>query len=56
MSAALVESMAADFEPDHFTDDYQVQLRQLIDAKLERATRWIPKRRSVFRPRRAKAK
>jgi DNA end-binding protein Ku len=36
MSAALVDSMAADFEPDHFTDDYQVQLRQLIDAKLEK--------------------
>ncbi|UKA75836.1 non-homologous end joining protein Ku [Arthrobacter sp. FW306-07-I] len=35
MSAALVESMAADFEPDSFTDEYQVQLRQLIDAKLE---------------------
>lgn len=35
MSAALVESMAADFDPAHFTDDYQTQLRQLIDAKLE---------------------
>jgi DNA end-binding protein Ku len=36
MSAALVESMAADFEPDQFTDDYQVQLRKLIEAKLEK--------------------
>ncbi|NUT72611.1 Ku protein [Pseudarthrobacter sp. C4D7] len=35
MSAALVESMAADFEPSSFTDEYQVQLRQLIEAKLE---------------------
>ncbi|WP_457947860.1 Ku protein [Pseudarthrobacter sp. alpha12b] len=35
MSAALVESMAADFEPTSFTDEYQVQLRQLIEAKLE---------------------
>jgi len=35
MSAALVDSMAADFEPDQFTDDYQLQLRQLIDAKIE---------------------
>ncbi|KRE86603.1 non-homologous end joining protein Ku [Arthrobacter sp. Soil764] len=35
MSAALVESMAADFDPTSFTDEYQVQLRQLIDAKLE---------------------
>jgi DNA end-binding protein Ku len=36
MSAALVESMAADFEPESFTDDYQAQLRQLIEAKLEK--------------------
>ncbi|WP_426227256.1 Ku protein [Pseudarthrobacter sp. DSP2-3-2b1] len=36
MSAALVESMAADFDPDHFTDEYQVQLRTLIEAKLEK--------------------
>jgi DNA end-binding protein Ku len=36
MSAALVDSMAADFEPDQFTDDYQHQLRQLIEAKLEK--------------------
>ncbi|TLM87984.1 Ku protein [Pseudarthrobacter sp. NamE5] len=35
MSAALVESMAADFDAAAFTDDYQVQLRQLIEAKLE---------------------
>jgi DNA end-binding protein Ku len=36
MSAALVESMASDFEPAQFTDDYQAQLRQLIEAKLEK--------------------
>jgi DNA end-binding protein Ku len=36
MSAALVDSMAADFEPDQFTDDYQVQLRTLIEAKLDK--------------------
>ncbi|CAH0270224.1 Non-homologous end joining protein Ku [Arthrobacter sp. Bi83] len=36
MSAALVESMASDFEPEQFTDDYQSQLRQLIEAKLEK--------------------
>ncbi|MFC8409819.1 Ku protein [Arthrobacter sp. NPDC057259] len=35
MSAALVDSMAADFDPAQFTDDYQLQLRQLIDAKIE---------------------
>ncbi|MDQ0848096.1 DNA end-binding protein Ku [Arthrobacter sp. B3I9] len=36
MSAALVDSMAADFDPEQFTDEYQLQLRQLIDAKLEK--------------------
>ena len=36
MSAALVDSMASDFEPDQFTDDYQEQLRQLIEAKLDK--------------------
>lgn len=35
MSAALVESFEADFEPEKFTDDYQVQLRELIEAKLK---------------------
>jgi DNA end-binding protein Ku len=35
MSAALVDSMAGDFEPGQFTDEYQVQLRKLIDAKIE---------------------
>ncbi|UFS59948.1 non-homologous end joining protein Ku [Subtercola endophyticus] len=35
MSARLVDSYSADFEPSKFTDEYQVQLRQLIDAKLE---------------------
>ncbi|MFJ6002133.1 Ku protein [Arthrobacter sp. NPDC092385] len=35
MSAALVESFSTDFDPENFTDDYQVQLRTLIDAKIE---------------------
>lgn len=35
MSASLVESMSEDFDPEEFHDDYQEQLRQLIDAKLE---------------------
>lgn len=35
MSAALVASFESDFEPGAFTDDYQVELRQLIEAKLE---------------------
>lgn len=35
MSAALVSSFESDFDPGTFTDEYQVQLQQLIQAKLE---------------------
>ena len=35
MSAQLVASFEADFTPEEYEDDYQAQLRQLIDAKLE---------------------
>lgn len=35
MSASLVQSFEADFAPEKFTDDYQEQLRELIDAKLK---------------------
>jgi Ku protein, prokaryotic len=35
MSAALVDSFASDFTPDDYRDEYQEQLRALIDAKLE---------------------
>jgi DNA end-binding protein Ku len=34
LSAALVESFASDFSPADFRDDYQDQLRELIEAKL----------------------
>lgn len=34
MSAALVDSFSEDFSPEKFTDDYQVELRQLIEAKI----------------------
>lgn len=34
LSAALVESFAADFEPGDFRDEYQDQLRELIEARL----------------------
>jgi len=37
MAASLVDSMATDFEPDEFEDDYQQALIQLVDAKLEGA-------------------
>ncbi|MCC3275656.1 Ku protein [Arthrobacter sp. zg-Y40] len=35
MSSALVDSFSSDFDPSEFTDDYQEQLKTLIDAKLE---------------------
>ncbi len=35
MSKQLVESFAGDFTPEKFTDDYQAQLRTLVEAKLE---------------------
>ena len=35
LSSALMESFAGDFEPEKFSDEYQDELRKLIDAKLE---------------------
>lgn len=35
MSRQLVDSFAGDFAPDKYTDDYQEQLRTLVEAKLE---------------------
>ena len=35
MAGQVVESMADDFNPDQFHDDYQEQLHELIEAKLE---------------------
>jgi len=35
MSKQLVESYSEDFAPEEFEDDYQVELRKLIDAKIE---------------------
>ncbi|MDR6691190.1 DNA end-binding protein Ku [Microbacterium sp. 1154] len=35
MSASLVDSFSKDFDPEEFTDEYQAELRTLIDAKLE---------------------
>jgi DNA end-binding protein Ku len=33
MAASLIETMAADFEPEKYEDDYQNQLKELIEAK-----------------------
>ncbi len=35
MSASLVDSFSKDFDAEEFTDEYQAELRTLIDAKLE---------------------
>ncbi|MGP9843033.1 non-homologous end joining protein Ku [Brachybacterium sp. 107] len=35
MSASLVEQFSGDFDPEQFTDEYQVQLRELVEAKLD---------------------
>src|SRR5690606_23799224 len=35
MSASLVDSYSADFDPAEFVDEYQKELRTLIDAKIE---------------------
>lgn len=35
MAGQVVESMAEDFHPEQFRDDYQDQLRELVEAKLE---------------------
>ncbi|WP_223690866.1 non-homologous end joining protein Ku [Leifsonia poae] len=35
LSSALMESFAGNFEPEKFSDEYQDELRRLIDAKLE---------------------
>jgi len=36
LSASLVESFASDFDPSEFSDEYQEELRTLIEAKLEK--------------------
>lgn len=35
LSASLVESYSSDFDPESFVDEYQKELRTLIDAKIE---------------------
>lgn len=36
MSSALVESFSSDFTPEDYTDEYQEQLQELVEAKLEK--------------------
>ena len=35
MAGQVVESMTDDFHPERFSDDYQEQLKELVEAKLE---------------------
>lgn len=37
MAASLVESLAADFHPEEFEDEYSTAVKELIDARLEDA-------------------
>lgn len=34
MASSLIDSMAADFKPEEFSDDYRAALQQVIDAKV----------------------
>ncbi|GAA4596390.1 DNA end-binding protein Ku [Actinoplanes octamycinicus] len=35
MASSLIDSMAADFQPDDFSDNYRAALQEVIDAKVE---------------------
>ena len=35
MAASLIDSMAGEFDPDQYTDNYRVALQEVIDAKVE---------------------
>ncbi|MFI6227529.1 Ku protein [Micromonospora echinospora] len=35
MASSLIDSMAGEFQPDAFTDDYRAALQEVIDAKVE---------------------
>ncbi|GII21400.1 non-homologous end joining protein Ku [Planosporangium mesophilum] len=35
MAGSLIESMAADFDPDQYTDNYRAALQEVIDAKVD---------------------
>jgi DNA end-binding protein Ku len=35
MASSLIDSMAGEFQPDAFTDDYRAALQEVIDAKIE---------------------
>jgi DNA end-binding protein Ku len=35
MASSLIDSMAGEFQPDVFTDDYRTALQEVIDAKIE---------------------
>jgi DNA end-binding protein Ku len=37
MAGSLVESMAGDFEPDQYTDDYSIAMEKMVEAKAEGA-------------------
>ncbi|WP_280397316.1 Ku protein [Nocardia carnea] len=44
MAETLVESMSDDFDPDQFTDEYQVELQRLLDEAIARGDGKAPER------------
>lgn len=44
MAETLVESMSEDFDPDQFTDEYQVELQRLLEDAIARGDGKVPER------------
>lgn len=44
MAETLVESMSDDFDPDQFTDEYQVELQRLLEEAIARGDGKVPER------------
>lgn len=42
MAETLVEAMSDDFDPDQFTDEYQIELKRLLDEAIASGTGKVP--------------
>ncbi|WP_454196675.1 non-homologous end joining protein Ku [Nocardia sp. Marseille-Q1738] len=42
MAETLVEAMSDDFDPDQFTDEYQIELKRLLDEAIASGTGTVP--------------
>lgn len=47
MAQTLVDSMSDDFDPDQYTDDYQIQLKKLLDTAIESGSDRVTRREEV---------